>query len=233
MRRASLPATRTTVATVFSCVASRNKRGCRSRGQGVGVTLTGSTLADGASGGRTRLTSCGPPVGRRPARAPRTAIPDGIALFALNLSPPPAEEQRAPTSCSPPRGVAANCAALRAAKARPFSVEFSLIARSGRSLRGPQQRQLRASATGGFGPRDPKGSQEHSPKFDPILRPTHSPTLSPARRENRIQFSRPKNEHAPKLAPILRPVSASLRLRFRSAALCAPGEILSKRTSAF
>ena len=44
--------------------------------------------------------------------------------------------------------------------------------------------ELRASAAGGFGPRDPKGSQEHSPK----------------------------------LAPVLRPVSASLRLRYRSAA---------------
>ena len=36
-----------------------------------------------------------------------------------NSSSPPAEAQRAPRSCSPPRGVAANCAAQRAAKARP------------------------------------------------------------------------------------------------------------------
>ncbi len=51
--------------------------------------------------------------------APRTAIPFGIALFALNLSSPPAEEQRAPSSCSPPRGVAADCATLRVARAQP------------------------------------------------------------------------------------------------------------------
>ena len=42
--------------------------------------------------------------------------------------------------------------------------------------------------------------------------------LGPAQRENRDRFSRPKNRHSPKLAPILGPVSASLRLRFRSAA---------------
>uniref|UniRef100_UPI002612535F hypothetical protein n=1 Tax=uncultured Rikenella sp. TaxID=368003 RepID=UPI002612535F len=42
--------------------------------------------------------------------------------------------------------------------------------------------------------------------------------LGPARRENLLQFSRPKNKHSPKLAPILCPVSASLRLRFRFAA---------------
>ena len=42
--------------------------------------------------------------------------------------------------------------------------------------------------------------------------------LGLARRENRIRFSRPKNKHSPKLAPVLCPVSASLRLRLRSAA---------------
>ena len=41
--------------------------------------------------------------------------------------------------------------------------------------------------------------------------------LGPARRENRKRFSRPKNSRGPKHSPILRPVSASLRLRFRSA----------------
>ena len=42
-----------------------------------------------------------------------------------------------------------------------------------------------------FGPRDPKGSQK----------------LGPARCENRLRFSHPKNKHSPKLAPILRSVS--------------------------
>ena len=45
-----------------------------------------------------------------------------------------------------------------------------------------------------------------------------SPMPSPARRENRLRFSRLKNRHGPKHGPVLRPVSASLRLRCRSAA---------------
>ncbi len=48
--------------------------------------------------------------------------------------------------------------------------------------------------------------------------PLPNPKLGPARQENRIRFSRLKNKHSPKLAPVLRPVSASLRLRCRSAA---------------
>ena len=43
--------------------------------------------------------------------------------------------------------------------------------------------------------------------------------LGLARRENRLRFSRLKNKHSPKLAPVLRLVSASLRLRYRSAAI--------------
>ena len=49
-------------------------------------------------------------------------------------------------------------------------------------------------------------------------KPNPSPTLGPARREYRKRFSRPKNKQSPKPSPVLRPVSASLRLRFRSAA---------------
>jgi len=49
--------------------------------------------------------------------------------FVLSLSSPPAEAQRAPT-CSPPRGVAANCATLRVAEAishsPPHSAKFVL-----------------------------------------------------------------------------------------------------------
>ncbi|WP_300601360.1 hypothetical protein, partial [uncultured Rikenella sp.] len=41
--------------------------------------------------------------------------------------------------------------------------------------------------------------------------------LGPARRENRNRFSRPKNKYS----PVFRPVSASLRLRLRSAAFSA------------
>ena len=46
--------------------------------------------------------------------------------------------QRAPSSCSPPHGVAANCATLKGRRSNAFSVKFSLVARSGRSLRGPK-----------------------------------------------------------------------------------------------
>ncbi len=66
------------------------------------------------------------------------------------------------------------------------------LSSSGRSLRGPRQRELRASAAGGFGPRDPLG------------------------RKSTAQST--ANKFSPKLAPVLRPVSASLRLRYRSAA---------------
>ncbi len=52
--------------------------------------------------------------------------------------------------------------------------------------------------------------------------PNSSPKLGPARLENRSRFSSPKNRHVPKLAPTLRPVSASLRLRCRSAAFSYP-----------
>ncbi len=111
----------------------------------------------------------------------RTAIPQGIALFALSSS--------------------------------------------GRSLRGQKQRQLRPSAAGGCGPRDPLGRKSntsftaqscrvrpvaHPPKRQsrwatrPAVRrtallalgPNSSPKLGPARRENRNRFSRPKNSTA-------------------------------------
>ncbi len=56
-------------------------------------------------------------------------------------------------------------------------------------------------------------------EYSPTHRPNPSLMLGPARRENRSRFSRLKNSRSPKQSPILRPVSASLRLRFRSAAL--------------
>ncbi len=45
----------------------------------------------------------------------------------------------------------------------------------------------------------------------------HGQQLGPARRENRNRFSRPKNKQSPKHSPVLRLVSAPLRLRCRSA----------------
>ncbi len=59
--------------------------------------------------------------------------------------------------------------------------------------------------------------QKHGQQFSLNRSPEPSPMLGSTRRENRKRFSRLKNRHCPKLAPILRPVSASLRLRFRSA----------------
>ena len=47
------------------------------------------------------------------------------SVLSLSSSPP-AGTQRAPTSCSPPRGVAANCATLRVARATFFSLGFGL-----------------------------------------------------------------------------------------------------------
>ncbi len=63
-----------------------------------------------------------PGVGRTAQRASpailRTVKAQPIRSIRDNSSPP-AEAQRAPTNCSPPRGVAANCAALRVAKVQP------------------------------------------------------------------------------------------------------------------
>ncbi len=63
-----------------------------------------------------------------------------------------------------------------------------------------------------------KEPQELGPKpgqqLSPIHCPNLSPMLGPARHENRLRFSCPKSRHGPKHYP----VSASLRLRCRSAA---------------
>ena len=56
------------------------------------------------------------------------------------------------------------------------------------------------------------------PNPRPKALPNANPILGPARHENRLRFSRPKNSRSPKHSPVLRPVSASLRLRCRSAA---------------
>ena len=101
--------------------------------------------------------------------------------------------------------LAANCATQRVAQElslthRPNSVGFGLRALGVGQRPSAQARRLC----------EPQ-------KHDQQLSPTHSPLLGPARRENRIRFSRLKNKHSPKLAPVLRPVSVSLRLRCRSA----------------
>ncbi len=92
--------------------------------------------------------------------APRTAIPRGIVLFALNLSSPPTGSA---TSSDELQSAAWGGGELRGSASRKSNAFFCQV-HADRSLRGPQQRQLRASAAGGFGPRDPKGSHKHCPR---------------------------------------------------------------------
>ncbi len=128
--------------------------------------------------------------------------------------------QRAPSSCSTPRGVAANCATLRVAKARPILWARQQFAAS------EDATELARVAVRRVGWRRTARlyePQKLSQQFNPKQSPPHSPMLGLARRENRIRFSRPKNKHSPKLVPVLRPVSASLRLRCRSATAVARG----------
>ncbi len=135
--------------TVFSCVASRNKQG---KSGAVDKGLGYPTLLEGLKpAGPKSNVSCGPPLreasaraalraaGARPKALPRvrlTAAPLSLrrargrrflaeSRYSLSAysSSPPAEVQRAPSSCSPPRGVAANCAARRAARATPFTAQ--------------------------------------------------------------------------------------------------------------
>ncbi len=114
--------------------------------------------------------------------------------------------QRAPTSCSPPPAGAADCAALRAARApHPFTAP---ILRSSSSARPPHAPLMRRPRRGRrfkeprYSLSPPSPGQEFCPKPSPMRGPT--------RRENRFRFSRPKNK--------CRPGYASLRLRCRSAA---------------
>ena len=99
-------------------------------------------------------------------------------------------------------------------------------------LKEPQEQQpIHLPNSVGFGLRAPQVGQRPSAqarrlvepqrydqKQSPKHRPNPSPMLGPARRENRLRFSRLKNRHSPTHGPKQCPVSASLRLRFRSAA---------------
>ncbi len=70
----------------------------------------------------------------------------------------------------------------------------------------------------GFGLRAPGVGRRPSAQARRFYEPQkHVQQLGPARLENQLRFSSPKNSHSPKHSPVLRPVSASLRLRFRSA----------------
>ncbi len=110
---------------------------------------------------------------------------------------------RACEDCSPPRRVAADCAALRAAEARPIWFRTFV-----------QFCRVRAAASG-------PGIEDAPPQARRLCEPQKlSQQLGPVRRENRNRFSRLKNRYSPKLDPVLRPVSVSLRFRYRSATFC-------------
>ncbi len=207
--------TRTAAPTVFSYVASRNKRGRPTVGKG--LELPYSDLTVGRTPGVTAIFDAkrriaGLPRGRRPARAVlRTARAQPIHRPVCRVRPRRAPH--APLKRRPRRG-------------RRFCESRYSLSTYNSSPPAESSNELRRVAARRVGWRRtarPKGSQEQCPKpgqqLSPIHCPNLSPMLSPARRENRLRFSRPKNEHSPKLAPVLCPVSASLRLRFRSAAL--------------
>ena len=83
----------------------------------------------------------------------------------------------------------------------------------------PKARPKVQSNSVGFGLRAPGVGRRPSAQARRFYEPQkHSQQLGLARRENRFRFSRPKNSRSPKHSPVLRPVSASLRLRCRSAA---------------
>ena len=128
-RRTSAPAARTIAATVFSCVASRKKRGGPA---GARDWSYPNWLNFGSRSQRRRNEHREIAALRRGCSGPRD--PKGRRSTAHSFllgSSPPAEAQRAPTSCSPPRRVAANCATLKVAKARPILWARQQFAASG------------------------------------------------------------------------------------------------------
>ena len=131
--------------------------------------------------------------------APRTAIPveSRYSLLAYSNSPPAGSatspDELQPSAC---RG-----GGLRGSKSRNCTDSFTA-----------QVCRIRAAASG-------PGIEDAPPQARRFYEPQkHNQKPGPARQENRLRFSRPKNEHGPKLVPVLRLVCASLRLRFRSAA---------------
>ncbi len=142
-RSSSPQATRTAVPTVFSCVASRNKRCPRAPRNG-SLTL----------------------LSKNPAPHQSRADRKSIAVRRQQRA------QRAPSSCSPPHEVAADCATLRVAQ---------------------HSAQSTAQFSAPFG-----------------LSPIPPRRFAPGRQGRRPCGSR-------KLCHKHRPVSASLRLRYRSA----------------
>ena len=243
--KGSRPIRRTVVPMVVCCVASRNKRAHRafycqplpeSYPQQDGSTLLLFDLGGPGAREERQLSTrerrvAGLRGGRRPARA---------ALRAAR-APPHHGKFAASGECNELRRVAVRRVGWRrtarlceSQKQQPIHrprLPGSALAPPGTRLWRPRS-QFKRSKTAGFGveagskrryaslrcgrlrPARPFGSQEHSMFLSGSGCALRGWAEGPARRENRNRFSRPKNEHAPGL----RPVSASLRLRCRSAA---------------
>ena len=176
--------------SVVRCVASRNKRGQR-------TALFESGLSGPKPAGPRATLVAGLRWGRlRPARLYE---PQKHALFNHSNSARfvlGARPRAANTSPSLRRRFyesrySLSVLAVRRQRGRNRACKGceNAIDLAGRSLRGPKATSVAGLRCGRLRPARPKGSQEHSPK----------------------------------LAPVLRPVSASLRLRLRSAAAVARG----------
>ncbi len=138
-----------------------------------------------------------------------------------NSSPPPAESATSSVKLQP---AAWGGGELRGSKSRtstasihrPHSAKFVF----GRATR----IRLKRSKPAGFGV-EADSKRRCASLRGGRLRPARlceSQKLDPARRENWLRFSRLKNRHSPKHCP----VSASLRLRYRSATFPSPAAIL-------
>ncbi len=186
---------RTTAAMVFRCAASRNKRRGPAVGNGPELPHVAELCADGRPGGTATLDAqaacCGPPVGGvRPAR-------------------PYGSQKHSPFTVShsvtfvlgvPPR----------AANASLYITLFALsLSNSPPAVNATSPDELQSAARGGGELRDPTGRKSTANNSAPRS----------AQRGGKTGYGFPaQNRHSPKLAPVLRPVSASLRLRCRSAA---------------
>ena len=144
-----------------------------------GVTLTGSTLAAGASVGKTSIASCGPTPGVAPARATRWVAEAPHNFLNFGLSP------------TPPRR--------------------SAPGRQGRRLKEPQEHNLFLLTI------HPRARYLLSVQAGQSLRGLKRAWRVTSLRGGRLRPARPKGSQ--KLGPKRRPVSASLRLRYRSATL--------------
>ena len=140
------------------------------------------------------------------ARPPRAAIASPL------LSDGDSSRNRAIRSlnCSPPAGNATSSVELHSAAWSGGELRDSESRKSNNPFT-PQFCRVRAAASG-------PGIEDAPPQARRFYEPQkHAQQLGPARRENRLRFSRLKNKHSPKH----RLVSASLRLRCRSAAIFA------------